>query len=161
MQTPQSIQPVGSITRKLALLRHAALDMADLQADRLRMSQAGEHGGVSAEDFIEVLIARLADWLSQAKRERLLARFELFLIASRDPELAAVVNQQRQQFLVATQVALHHGGPSGAVARAPMLLAAFDALLLDHVSASGPLVSVAAQRQMFCALLGVDAESRN
>lgn len=129
----------------LTLLRHAALDMADLQADALRMAQPKWCAG----DFIDLLAERMADWLSQSKRARLVARFELFMMASRDPELAAIVTQQRQHFLLATEVALSRAGVAAPASVAPMVLALVDALLLDQISASGPVLSLAQQKAMF------------
>ncbi len=133
----------------LALLRHAALDMADLQADAQRMSRLEWR----ADDFIDLLTERVADWLSPAKRARLLARFELFMMASRDPELAAIVTQQRQHFLAATEVALSRAGVADPAGLAPMVLVTVDALLLDQISASGPMLSRTQQQAMFSMVL--------
>lgn len=133
----------------LALLRHAALDMADLQADAQRMSRLEWR----ADDFIDLLTERVADWLSPAKRGRLVARFELFMMASRDPELAAIVTQQRQHFLAATEVALSRAGVADPATVAPMVLVTVDALLLDQISASGPMLSRTQQKAMFSMVL--------
>lgn len=129
----------------LTLLRHAALDMADLQADAQRMAQAEWRAG----DLVDRLAERVADWLSPAKRARLVARFELFMMASRDPELAAIVTQQRQHFLQATESALSRAGVADPAGVAPMVLVVVDALLLDQISASGPMLSYAQQKAMF------------
>lgn len=129
----------------LALLRHAALDMADLQADAQRMAQAEWR----AADFIDLLAERVSDWLSPAKRGRLVARFELFMMASRDPELAAIVAQQRQHFLKATEAALSRAGVAAPASVAPMVLVVVDALLLDQIGANGPVLSLAQQKAMF------------
>lgn len=133
----------------LALLRHAALDMQDLGADAQRMARAGW----GLNDLVELLAERVADWLSPGKRGRLVARFELFLMASRDPELAAIVAQQRQHFLHATEAALGRAGVASPAAMAPMVLVVVDALLLDQVSANGPVLSLAQQQAMFRRLL--------
>ncbi len=133
----------------LALLRHAALDMQDLRADAQRMARAS----LGLNDLVELLGDRVADWLSPGKRGRLVARFELFLMASRDPELAAIVAQQRQHFLHATEAALGRAGVASPAAMAPMVLVVVDALLLDQVSANGPVLSLAQQQAMFRRLL--------
>lgn len=133
----------------LALLRHAALDMADLQEDAQRMSRLEWR----ADDFIDLLTERVADWLSPAKRGRLVARFELFMMASRDPELAAIVTQQRQHFLAATEMALSRAGVTDPAAVAPMVLVTVDALLLDQIGAKGPMLSRAQQKAMFSMVL--------
>ncbi len=129
----------------LALLRHAALDMADLEADAHRMA----HAEWQADDFIDLLAERVADWLSPSKRARLVARFELFMMASRDPELAVIVTQQRQHFQRATEVALSRAGVADPAGVAPMVLVLVDALLLDQIRASGPVLSLAQQKAMF------------
>ena len=133
----------------LALLRHAALDMADLQADAQRTAQTTW----TPERFVDLLAERVADWLSPAKRARLVARFELFMMASRDPELAAIVSQQRAHFQAATEAALHRAGVPQAPTLAPMLLVLVDALLIDQIRASGPVLSLAQQKAMFNMLL--------
>lgn len=133
----------------LTLLRHAALDMADLEADARKMAAPTWQ----RDDFIDLLTKRVADWLSVAKRDRLVARFELFMVSSRDPELAAIVSQQRQHFLHATEAALHKAGVSAPGKVAPMLLVMVDALLLDHLRPSGPLMPKAQQKAMFKTLL--------
>ncbi|TAK95771.1 MAG: TetR family transcriptional regulator [Aquabacterium sp.] len=133
----------------LALMRHAALDLADLQADAQRMRRA--NWGV--EDFIDLLIHRVADWLSPGKRARLVARFELFLVAYHEAELADIVTQQRQRFVAATELALTNAGLRDAARLAPMLLALVDGVLLDQICAKGPALSDAQQRAMFRAVL--------
>lgn len=133
----------------LALLRHAALDLADLQDDATLMTSPDW----GQDDFIDLLVARVANWLSPAKRARLVARFELFLVASREPELAEIVTQQRRRFLVATELALTKAGVVDAASRAALLVVAVDGVLLDQVRANGPLLSGVQQKAMFKAVL--------
>ena len=135
----------------LTLLRHAALDMDDLLSDQIRM----EAKGFSLDDFIELLADRVADWLSPAKRARLVARFELFLIASREPELATIATQQRQRFRLATEAALTRAGVADAALAAPLLLAAVDGLLIDQIGASGPGPTRDRQKALFRMVLGI------
>ena len=126
----------------LALTRHGELDMADLAADgralaaRWRAAAAGtDPTTVSAlPGFIDSLAQRIATWLSPAGRDRLVARFELFLIASHEPELAPVVQAQRQRFRDAAVGALTAMGVADAVHLAPALLMTVDGLLLAHVT---------------------------
>jgi DNA-binding transcriptional regulator YbjK len=150
--------PVGSTsfycrTRQelltLALMRHAALDMDDLHADALKMAQAE----LCVDSFVDMLVERVADWLSPPKRMRLVARFELFMVASRDADLAAIVTQQRQQFLHATEAALRKAGVPKPTKVAPMVLVTVDAILLDHIRANGPVLPAAQQKVMFRKLL--------
>lgn len=112
-----------------ALRRHAELDLADLQAD-------GEHwpqGDPTLPRLIDSVMARIADWLSPAKRPRLAARFELFLIAARDPVLQEIVAAQRERFRVATVEALRVAGVTDPVSTAPLLMMAVDGILLWQV----------------------------
>jgi DNA-binding transcriptional regulator YbjK len=134
----------------LTLLRHAALDMADLQADAPKLARANWQ----LDDFVDLLSERVADWLSPAKRARLVARFELFMMATHDPELAAIVAQQRQQFLLATEAALSRAGMKKPAKVAPMVLLTVDAILLDQIRSSGPVLPATQRKAMFRKVLG-------
>ena len=114
---------------RLALQRHAALDLDDLMQD----AELAQRPDWAAGDLVDLLIRRVDDWLSLPKRGRLVARFELFLLASRGPELAAVLDTHRQHFLQAALAALQRAGVARAEARAPLLVMAIDGLLLDRV----------------------------
>jgi len=137
----------------LTLLRHAALDLQDLQADAQKMARSDWR----LDDFIGLLAERVADWLSASKRARLAARFELFLMASRDPDLAAIVTQQRQHFLLATEAALSKAGVQAPATIAPMLVGMIDGILIDQLGANGPLLSAAQQKAMFRMVLSKGA----
>lgn len=117
---------------RLALRRHAALDLADLEADALRLAQPTW----SRADLLALVAHRVRDWLAPAQRARLVARFELFLLASREPELAEIVRELRSQFLLATQAALVRAGVSEPEARARLLAQFVDGHLLDCVGAA-------------------------
>jgi DNA-binding transcriptional regulator YbjK len=135
----------------LTLKRHAWLDLQDLQADAQQMAQPG----FTQAQFLGLLMARLADWLSPAKREHLVARFQLILMAACDPELALTMGAQRQQFLQATTAALKRLGRRDAAQVAPRLVAVFDGILLDHIHTQGaPLVSPAQRQALLAMCLG-------
>jgi len=119
--------------------------MDDLHADALRMARAE----LSVDNLVDMLVERVADWLSPPKRMRLVARFELFMMASRDPDLATIVTQQRQQFLQATEAALRKAGVPKPTKVASMVLVTVDAILLDHIRANGPALAQAQQKVMF------------
>jgi DNA-binding transcriptional regulator YbjK len=133
----------------LTLMRHATLDMADLQADAARMAQPDW----GLDDLIDLLAYRVADWLSPPKRARLVARFELFMMASHEPELAAIVGQQRQHFLGATEAALRKVGVPKPGKVAPMVLLTVDAILLDHIGANGQVLPPTQHKLMFKKIL--------
>jgi len=118
---------------RLALRRHATLDLADLEADALRLAQPTW----SRADLLALVAHRVREWLAPAQRSRLVARFELFLLASREPELAEIVRELRAQFLLATQAALMRAGVSEPEARARLLAQFVDGHLLEAVGADG------------------------
>lgn len=114
----------------LALRRHAALDLDDLQQDAAEW-MAGE---TSPECFIDLLTKRVLDWLSPAKRARLVARFELFLMASREPDLAAILHDLRGSFLQATTDGLRRAGVAQPETMAPSLVMAVDGMLMSQIA---------------------------
>lgn len=116
----------------LALLRHASLDLSDLEDDAHQWAR----GEASPERFVDALSRRVTDWLSPAKHARLVARFELFMIASREPELAAIVDEQRVRFLKAAVEALRRVGVARPESVAPGLVATVDGMLLDQIVAA-------------------------
>jgi DNA-binding transcriptional regulator YbjK len=129
----------------LTLKRHAQLDLADLQADAAQMASACFTGA----EFTALLMHRLADWLSAPKRERLVARFQLILMANSEPQLAATLRQQREQFLMAAESGLKRLGRRDAAQVAPRLVAVIDGILLDHVQSEGAaLVSLKQRRAL-------------
>jgi len=129
----------------LTLKRHAWIDLQDLHADAEHMAR----DGFDRAQFIDLLLARLAHWLSPARRAHLVARFQLILMAVSDASLAGTLSEQRQQFLLGTQTALKRVGIRHANKVAPRLVATFDGILLDHIHAGGaPLVSSAQRREM-------------
>lgn len=135
----------------LTLLRHAALDMADLEADWLSLRKET----VTASRVVDLIIDRVADWASQDKRIRLMARFEIFLIASRDPQLLAVLNHQREGFMQFLREQLKALGVREATLKANMLAFLVDGLLLEQVRHGAPVMTQVQQRVMFRELLGV------
>ncbi len=118
----------------LVAARHAALDLADMQRDAA--TWIGRQ--LTLDDLLDALLARIADWLSSPKRARLVARFELFLIATREPELAAVVATQRDKFQAATAQALHLVGVRDPELVTPALMMVVDAILFGQVGHQAP-----------------------
>ncbi len=113
----------------LALNRHALRNLEDLHADAVRL----QDGEPSLDRFIETLADRLDDWMSQAKRARVVAQIEIFLIASREPTLQAVVANLHQRFVDATLAALKHLGVTEPDVVAMGLIATVDGILLGQV----------------------------
>jgi DNA-binding transcriptional regulator YbjK len=132
----------------LTLKRHAELDLADLQADAMRMAT----DGFTAAEFTALLMDRLAKWLSAENRERLLARFQLILMATCEPQLADTLRQQRERFLVAAESGLKRLGRRDAAQVAPRLVAVIDGILLDHIQSEGAALVSLKQRRALIAL---------
>lgn len=135
----------------LALQRHAALDLVDLEADAARWAGAQ----ASRDSFAEGLVARIGDWLSHDKRHRLVARFELFLIASREPELAQVVDGLRTRFLYGTTAALRKLQVPQPEAVAPALMMMVDAMLFAQVGHQAQAFDAAQCRRVVDHILGM------
>lgn len=118
----------------LALNRHASLDLAELEQDASRWHTKRP----TLDEFVDALVSRIADWLSEHKRDRLVAKFELFLIASRTPELMAAIEPLRDRFLEATTSALSFLDISKPHEVAPVLMMTVDAILFGQVSHQSP-----------------------
>lgn len=135
---------------RLALVRHAELDLADLAADEQRM-----HGKDWTRDsLVDLLVHRVEDWSSDAKRERSVARFELFLVASREPELARIIDGWRLQFLQLTVEGVRRAGMADARTLGPLVVVALEGLLLDRLRASAGVGDAFAPRRLLQRLLG-------
>lgn len=72
----------------------------------------------------------LARWSSRSRRYRLVARFELFLDATRNPKTRALLRRQRATFLEAARAAFEQAGMNEAALRGELLVATMDGLLL-------------------------------
>jgi len=121
----------------LTLQRHAALDQADLEAD----AQAWLGRSPTLAQFVDVLAGRLVQWLDPAQRARLVARFELFLMAAHEPELAQRLAAQRGAFRALAVQALQGLGVDHPAQAASQLMAAMDGALLGQVGAGEPALT--------------------
>lgn len=113
----------------LALHRHASRNLEDLKSDAARLADSEP----CLDRFIDTLVDRLEDWVSPAKRQRVVAQIEIFLIASREPTLEAVVRGVHQSFVDATLEALHRLGVAQPHNVAMGLIATVDGLLFGQV----------------------------
>lgn len=113
----------------LALQRHAMRNLEELKADADRLSSTAP----SLEKFIDTLVDRLEDWMSPAKRLRVVAQIEIFLIASREPSLQQVVADLHQHFVDATKEALKRLGVAKPDVVAMGLISTVDGILLGQV----------------------------
>jgi len=123
-----------------AVLRHA-LDAlsADGQADPANASGARVASGARDAAGLRDAVAGMLGLLA-ADRRTLLARFELFLYAARQPRLQAAVAHWRQGFIdVGIAVLGRHGDPDPE-GSARFLGAALDGILLHQLSAPSPVL---------------------
>lgn len=111
---------------QLAVTEHVTAQMAadvDVLIEKL--------DGCTPEDprAVQLVIALLGGWLDA--RTLVLAKVELTLEAARDPELAALLRQNRDRVLRVVAQVLEGHGMDQAAARAESLMASFDGILLS------------------------------
>ena len=98
--------------------RLVALDMADVSA---------------VGDAIPDLVRLLVHWMAPARRVRLTARFELFMEATRDPEIRALLNAPRQAFVAHAARTLRKAGADDAKLAATILVSIVEGVLLNEL----------------------------
>lgn len=114
----------------LALSRHAERDHRALARLEGVLTAEGARGTLAAR-----LSSALATWMRGQDAAELAARYELFLAASREPELHAVLKDSRKRFLVTLSAALHAADVPRARAQtlASALIALIEGLLVDRL----------------------------
>jgi AcrR family transcriptional regulator len=105
-----------------ALLGAAAAHLAEVDAKDVAEAVAGAG--------LPMLIAR---WTSASHRHHLMARFELFLEAARNPKTRALLRGPRRSFVEAARGAFRHAGSPDADLRGDLLVATIDGILLGHL----------------------------
>ncbi len=113
---------------KHAVRRHAALDLADLERDAQHWLTAQPDLG----RFVGHLADRVLAWSAPEQRSHLRARFELMLMAAHEPELAEVMDAQRQTFIGSTRKALKALGVGDPESRARQLIHCVDGMLVSQ-----------------------------
>lgn len=120
----------------LALERYAEIEHRDL------MKYAAVFQGAMEPDVIaRTVAAQITRWLKIQNRALLSARFELFLSASRDPELAAIVRKNRKTFRTTIESALKLAGATAPRLTAKALISFMEGLLLDALRADEPVMT--------------------
>lgn len=126
--------PPGSTSyyfRTTAALWQAASDVLT-EADRADVEAHLVDGTIDTAGL-------LATWTSPSARTRLVARFEIYLMASRDQAFQAHIVPHRQMFLALVTQAVARTGCPDPQARARDEVALFEGRLLQHaVFAPGP-----------------------
>jgi DNA-binding transcriptional regulator YbjK len=121
--------PMGSTSyyfrTRGALVAAAAARLCEL--DESDVTEASATGGIPV--LLEL-------WASRSRRRRLVARFELFIEATRDRHLRALISRQRRGFLRAAERAFERAGHPDAALRGELLVATVDGLLLGRLVGS-------------------------
>lgn len=125
---------------QLALTEHVTAKMAedvDILIEKL--------ADCTPEDprAVELVVGLLGGWLDD--RTLVLAKIEMTLEAARDPELATLLRNSRDQVLRVVADVLEGHSPDQATARAEALMASFDGILLSA------LLKPPAERQAYLA----------
>jgi DNA-binding transcriptional regulator YbjK len=133
--------PEGSCSyyfRTRQALLHATLerlievDTADLPAS----TPPGEHGAAGVAQAAAGIVRY---WTSAAAAERMLARYELMLEASRRPELHEVFGQAREHYHRMAAVTLAAAGAADPAGQAPLFVACVDGLVFRHLTGADPI----------------------
>jgi len=138
--------PEGSCSAYLRTRRALQAALAEDVADRLLADVdrlADELAAADQPDGVGAAIALLQRWLEQ--RELLVARLELTMAASRDPELAGLLADQRRRLVELVERIMTATGKEHGAARAEALVASYDGVLL------AALLKPAAERGPFLA----------
>jgi DNA-binding transcriptional regulator YbjK len=127
--------PAGSTSyycrKRIDLLALAVKRFTALEHRRLVDYAKALSGPMSVHKIANVVAAQMLRWVRTQNRPMLTARLELFLTASREPELRAIVEKQRDSFEETMHKALMlAGAPEPAVA-SRALIALMEGMLLD------------------------------
>ncbi|WP_307797444.1 TetR/AcrR family transcriptional regulator [Actinomadura barringtoniae] len=85
------------------------------------------------------LAARLVEHWTTAGRDRMLARYELALEATRRPELHAVFIRSGARSRMMAEALLAAAGAPDPARQAPAFVACLDGLIFDHIAGAGTL----------------------
>ncbi|GAA1132244.1 hypothetical protein [Nocardioides aquiterrae] len=138
--------PEGSCSAYLRTRRALQAALAEDVADRLLGDVdrlADELATADEPDGVGAAIALFQRWLD--RRELLVARLELTMAASRDPELAGLLADQRRRLVELVERIMTATGKEHSAARAEALVASYDGVLL------AALLKPAAERGAFLA----------
>lgn len=125
--------------------------MADVEIGAVMRVTPGQHAEAAATGQVppDVWAAARATWRAITADPRLArARYELYLHASRHPELQAPIRRGRERFLAATAASLASPDPR---AGAQLVLALASGLLLHHLSAPDEALDAAAPTLLIAA----------
>ena len=113
----------------LALRHHAELDRRSLA----KLDAALGKESKSLAELTKHVALELTKWIKAQDGVQLVARFELFLACSREPELKPVIEEQREQFVRVLAARLSARSIARPRSAAAALIALIEGLLLERV----------------------------
>jgi DNA-binding transcriptional regulator YbjK len=113
----------------LVLQRHAELDHQALSALELALRAAPRRG----QSFAEHIAHALSAWVRGLDSAQIAARFELFLAASREPELTRGVEEARKRFVATLSAGLRGAAVASPRTVAAAIIALIEGLLLERL----------------------------
>ncbi len=131
--------PEGSCSAYLRTRRALQAALTEHVADTLLAdvdALADDVACASEPDGIAAALDLFSRWVDQ--RELLVARLELTMAASRDPELAGLLAAQRGRLIDLVERIMTATGKDGSLARAEALVASYDGILLAALLKPGP-----------------------
>lgn len=137
------------------LLEEALRLFAGEEAERLRAQAAAivEAGRLTPSDLAGALAGVLTEQL-RTEGDQTVAKFEVYLEASRRPELRATAQHWIGAFRQLAESALGQAGATEPRAMAVLLVAAVDGLVLQHLATSGPVPDAELLEPRLEALIG-------
>lgn len=120
-----------------ALLRAAADRLAEADSDDV-ITRTSPHSPADLAEIAETAAELIEHWLV-AGRIRMLARYELALESTRQPELRAVLTEAGRQIRQLAETLLTAAGAPDPSKQAPVLVACVDGIVFDHLAGAGAL----------------------
>ena len=136
--------PAGSSSyygaRRSDLLALAVERFTQLEHQEAIEYAAALEGPMSRDRIAAIVSAQMWRWVKARHVLPPATRFELFLAASREPSLQALVRNQRKKFLSTIQDALERAGAKEPRSTAKAVIALIEGLLLDALRCGSPVL---------------------
>lgn len=149
--------PAGSTSyycrKRIDLLALAVKRFTELEHRRLVDYAKALAGPMSVAKIAEVVAAQMLRWVRTQNRPMLAARLELFLTASREPQLRSIVEKQRDNFETTMRQALTLAGAPAPEVAAKALIALMEGVLLDALRSGSAVLSATELRSTVRAIL--------
>ncbi|WP_203786696.1 TetR/AcrR family transcriptional regulator [Paractinoplanes rishiriensis] len=120
-----------------ALLQATLERLIEVDSADLPPGTALVEGGVAEVARAAAGVVRY--WTSAAAGERMVARYELMLEASRRPELHEVLGRAREHYHRMAEVTLTAAGTSDPAGQAQLFIACLDGLVFRHLTGADPI----------------------